>query len=42
VKSKWLNVETTSFCHWDFELDLTFELCNLTFLEAWALAFDIA
>jgi hypothetical protein len=26
MKSKCLNVKANSFCHWDFELYLTFEL----------------
>jgi len=32
LKSKCLNGKTTSFCHWGFELDLTFELCHLILL----------
>jgi hypothetical protein len=41
MKSKCLNAKPTSFCHWGFELYLTFELCNLTFFETWALSFVI-
>jgi hypothetical protein len=39
LKSKFLDVKTSSFCHWDFELDLTFELCHLSLSSIWDLGF---
>jgi len=41
MKSKCLNAKPTLFCHWDFELDLAFELCHLTLFRVWDLVLGI-